>query len=94
MHGGKGNDVLTGGKGSDRFMFNDGHDRITDFKVWDDRLFLDDKNWNGNLSAAEIVDRYADVQNGSVVFDFGGNDALTLTGVTNLAALVDTISIF
>ena len=94
LHGGKGNDVLTGGKGSDRFMFNDGHDRITDFKVWDDRLFLDDKNWNGNLSAAEIVDRYADVQNGSVVFDFGGNDALTLTGVTNLAALVDTISIF
>lgn len=94
LNGGKGNDVLTGGKGADRFFFNDGHDQITDFKVRDDRLYLDDRNWSGNLSAAQIVDRYAEVQGGNIVFDFGGNDELTLTGVTNLNAVVDTISIF
>ena len=94
LNGSKGNDVLTGGKGDDRFIFNDGQDRITDFNIRDDSLYLDDLNWSGDLSAAEVVDRYAEIHNGSVVFDFGGNDELTLTDVTDLNALIDTISIF
>ena len=94
VNGGKGHVVLTGGKGNDRFIFNDGRDQITDFKVNDDYLCLDNKNWSGNLSAAEIVDRYAEEHNGNLIFDFGGNDELTLMGVTNLNEVVDTISIF
>lgn len=84
---------MTGGSGADTFVFNDGHDRITDFKLRDDRLYLDDRNWSGDLSAAQIVNRYAEVHDGNIVFDFGGNDTLTLTGVTNLNGLVDLISI-
>lgn len=92
LHGGKGNDVLTGGYGADKFIFTDGKDQITDFAHWSDTLYLDDQNWKGNLSAAEIVDTYAKVHNSSVVFDFGGSDVLTLKGITNLNAVIDTIS--
>jgi len=49
--------------------------------------------WRGNLSVDEVIDRYATVQNGDVVFDFGGGDTLTLSDVSNLNALSDTISI-
>ena len=58
-----------------------------------DELLLDDQNWRGNLNAQDIVDRYAEVVRGNIVFDFGGNDQLTLTGVSNLDALADVISI-
>lgn len=36
---------------------------------------------------------YVSVQDGDTVFDFGGNDQLTLTGITNLDALTAVISI-
>lgn len=91
---GGGEDRLMGGYEADRFMFTDGRDQITDFAYWSDTLYLDDRNWRSDLSAKQVVDRYAEVQGGSVVFDFGGNDILTLEGVNNLNAVVDTISIF
>ena len=93
LNGNKGNDVLTGGGGHDTFIFADGNDTITDFSIRADQLHLDDQNWGGQLSAQDVVDQYAQVKGGSVVFDFGGNDTLTLTGLTNLNALVDVISI-
>lgn len=93
LNGNKGNDVLTGGNGADTFIFSDGRDRITDFSIRSDTLVLDDQSWRNNYSAQEVVDRYAEVHRGSIVFDFGGNDHLTLTGITNLDTLVDVISI-
>ena len=93
LNGQRGDDVMTGGSGADTFIFTDGADRITDFSTRADRLHLDDGMWRGNLSVDEVVDRYATVQGGNVVFDFGGGDTLTLTDVTNLNALSDTISI-
>lgn len=93
LNGNKGNDMMTGGAGADTFVFTDGRDTITDFSWRSDTLHLDDQSWRGNLSAQEVVDRYAVVDRGNIVFDFGGNDQLTLTGVTNLNALVDVISI-
>lgn len=84
---------MTGGRGADTFVFTDGHDTITDFKIRTDTLHLDDQNWRGRLSAQEAVDRFAHVEGGNIVFDFGGNDDLTLRGISNLDALVDLISI-
>ena len=94
LNGGKGRDVMTGGAGADTFVFADGRDEITDFNVRVDQLELNDKNWRGDLDAQDIIDRYASVQDGSVVFDFGGGDALTLTDVNTLAGLAETIDIF
>lgn len=54
---------------------------------------LDNKNWSGALSAQQVVDRYGSVQSGNAVFDFGGNDELTLIGISSLSRLVDVIDI-
>jgi serralysin len=93
LNGNKGNDVIKGGGGADTFIFNDGHDRVWVFSIWSDHLKLDDKSWHGQLSGAQVVNRYASVQDGDTVFDFGGNDQLTLTGISNLDALAAVISI-
>ena len=93
LNGQNGDDIMTGGSGADTFIFTDGADRITDFSTRADKLHLDDRMWRGNLSVDEVIDRYATVQNGDVVFDFGGGDTLTLSDVSNLNALSDTISI-
>jgi Ca2+-binding RTX toxin-like protein len=93
LKGNGGDDKLKGGGGADTFTFNDGHDRIEEFSIRSDHLKPDDKNWHGQLSAAQVVNRYAFVQDGDTVFDFGGNDQLTLTGITNLDALAAVTSI-
>lgn len=47
LYGGSGNDILTGGSGRDAFVFDTkpnkktNHDKITDFKVVDDTIWLD-----------------------------------------------------
>jgi len=47
LYGGSGNDILTGGSGRDAFLFDTkpnkktNHDKITDFKVVDDTIWLD-----------------------------------------------------
>jgi serralysin len=104
IKGGSGDDLLKGGScadklkgnggdGADTFIFNDGHDRIKEFSIWSDHLKPDDKNWHGQLSAAQVVNRYAFVQDGDTAIDFGGNDQLTLTGITNPDALAAVTSI-
>jgi serralysin len=93
LKGNGSDDKLKGNSGADTFIFNDGHDRIRDFPIRSDQLKLDDKNWHGQLSAAQVVNRYASVQDDDTVFDFGGDDQLTLTGITNLDALAAVISI-
>ena len=93
LNGAAGSDRLTGGTGADVFVFTDGRDVVTDFKLHADTLQLDDRNWTGTLTARQLVDSYATVQNGNVVIDFGNNDRLTLNDVTNLSRLADSIEI-
>lgn len=52
LYGGKGNDVLHGGKGRDVFVFDTkpsskNADKITDFNVRDDRIYLDNADFKG-----------------------------------------------
>jgi Ca2+-binding RTX toxin-like protein len=82
LEGRKGDDVLTGGDGRDTFTFRtgDGHDRIADFATADRELI--------RLVLGTTYDSYREVMaaahasGGDTVFDFGGGDTLTLSGVT------------
>ena len=66
IDGGYGKDVLTGGKGRDTFIFNDklsktkNLDKITDFSVKDDTVWLDNKVFkeigNGSVSKPKKLD--------------------------------------
>ncbi|WP_419827084.1 calcium-binding protein [Sphingomonas sp.] len=83
LDGRKGDDVLTGGDGRDSFLFRTGygHDRIADFSVGAGgeqiRLVL-----GPAYDSYREVMAAAHVSRGDTVFDFGGGDTLTLTGVT------------
>ncbi len=98
LMGGAGADVLTGGLDRDTFVFmnGDGADRITDFSVrGKEILLLDDALWGETaMTEAQVIKSFAKVVNGSVVFNFGDGDVLTLNGLRStagLAALIDII---
>ncbi|OYD96993.1 hypothetical protein CDG77_08550 [Nostoc sp. 'Peltigera membranacea cyanobiont' 213] len=58
LTGGTGNDILTGGTGGDRFTFNsssEGIDRITDFSVVDDTIFVFAAGFAGGLVAGAAI---------------------------------------
>lgn len=95
LSGGAGGDVLIGGLGSDRFIFRNGagSDRIADFTVGSDRLQLGHQNWSGNLSAEQVVSRFAHVTSAGVSFDFDATDHLLLVGLTSTAGLASAIDI-
>ncbi|MCA0873447.1 hypothetical protein LCL97_21665 [Seohaeicola saemankumensis] len=94
LNGSAGNDTMTGGLGFDLFIFNGGTDEITDFTDDQDTVRLDDALWTGTLSVQDVIDTYASVVGTNTVFDFGGGNLLTLTGVTDLNSLTDDIAIF
>ena len=94
LNGSAGNDTMTGGLGFDLFIFNGGTDEITDFTDDQDTVRLDDALWTGTLSVQDVIDTYASVVGTNTVFDFGGGNVLTLTGVTDLNSLTDDIAIF
>ncbi|WP_068118431.1 CAP domain-containing protein [Tropicimonas marinistellae] len=73
LNGGGGNDRLQGGKGADTFEFRAGYgtDRIVDFVDELDSILLDDRLWSGTLTKAEVIRKFASVENGNTVFDFG-----------------------
>jgi serralysin len=104
--GGTGNDRLTasagydrmwGGAGADDFVFSGNFSRevIRDFSVQGgDDLLLNNSLWTGQLTAAQVVARFADVVRGDVLFDFGHGETILLDGVGSLTGLAATISIF
>ena len=94
LDGGTGDDTLKGGSGADSFVFSDGmdRDRIVDFAGNDTLVF--DLDLVGDLDGAQIVDRFADVTDDGVLFDFGGGDTLLLAGVGSTDGLGDNVSVF
>lgn len=81
--GGSGSDLLTGGAGADTFIFDSrfGSDRITDFKTGIDSLVFSSALTGGLTAAFEIVDRFMQVVDDGLLFDFGPGQQLLLAGV-------------
>jgi Ca2+-binding RTX toxin-like protein len=94
LSGGPGNDKLFGGRGQDVFVFRDGDgtDRVMDFRDDVDTIRLDDNLWRGALTKAQVIDEFAYVHNGNVVFDFG-DESLVIRNFTDLAELRDDLQI-
>lgn len=71
LEGGAGDDILTGGRGGDTFVFKpgSGHDTITDFSFFEDRLDISGvHNWPGFSRSGATLD-----------LDFGGGDTLSIS---------------
>ena len=71
LDGGAGDDILTGGSGGDTFAFKPGfgHDTITDFSIFTDRM-----DFSGFHDRPDIS------RNGATLnLDFGGGDVLSVT---------------
>ena len=95
IEGDAGNDSMTGGKGLDDFIFkkNFGDDTITGFTKGKDELHLSKKLWVGDLGVKQVVNKFADVVGGDVVFDFGGH-TIRLDGVGSINNLADDLVLF
>lgn len=89
IDGGAGDDVLTGGSGADDFVFNGGNDEITDYALIVDRLELDGVALEVvGLTGAEVVSQFGEIVDGDTVLTFLTGDVLTLTDITNSAAVL------
>ncbi|WP_336916196.1 VWA domain-containing protein, partial [Vibrio cholerae] len=92
--GGLGNDILTGGSGEDLFKWVDGdldggRDRITDFKIGEDKidlrdLFSDETRTLEQLLNDNVIDTTGQGQNSEIVINKGLTEQVTiqLDGVT------------
>ncbi|MFT7595989.1 MAG: Ca2+-binding RTX toxin-like protein [Paracoccaceae bacterium] len=94
LDGGKGVDSLTGGKGADVFVFKKGYgkDTVKDFKDDVDTVQFDDALWNGTLSKQQVINKFANIVDGDMVFDFGKHE-LTIKGFTDLSEIKDDFDI-
>ncbi len=94
VDGGRGNDVLTGGRGTDTFVFSKdyGTDRIRDFTDDADTIRLDEALWEDTLTKAQVIRKFATVEDGNIVFDFG-DDTLVIEGFANLTDLKDDLAL-
>lgn len=96
LDGWRGNDTLTGAAGGDVFVFragDGGADLVTDFGRGADRLALDRGLWEGNLTAQQVVNRFASDTGADVLFDFGDGGSIRLQGLASLAGLAERIDI-
>lgn len=97
--GGPGHDVVYGGRGADAFLFRPGDETlwIMDFSLAEgDRLLLDPGLWSGLWEApatpeAVLADHARQVGR-NVLLDFGGGDAVTLQGFSDLDGLAQAIA--
>ncbi len=93
IEGGYGDDRLEGGTGRDVFVFlsDFGNDTLLDFDVEKDRLEFSGEIWGTQLTKAEIVATYGGLQDGHVVFDFGGANTIHLLNLTDLTGLENSL---
>lgn len=90
--GGQGNDVLNGGADADVFVFNTGADVVQDFRTSEgDTLAFDPILWGGGPMSAQDILGFASQQGNTVVFDFNGDNQLTLLNTTDVLALEDFV---
>lgn len=97
LDGGAGDDTLRGGAHNDTFVFNGGNDVVEDFNhAHADRIAIQASAITSvaGLTARQVVDNFASVVGGQVVFDFGGGDTLRLESLNTLSGLADDILIF
>lgn len=87
--------MLRGGTLRDTFIFDIGHDmdEIEDFEVLNDRLHLSSDLVDGLSTAQDVIDTFASVVGGVVVFDFGDGDQITFSNLSSLDGLNDNIFI-
>ena len=69
-----------------------GRDVVSDFEKDLDTLVLSDGLWDGSLTAEQVIDRFATLEDGDAVFEFDGGETIALEGVRTLA-LSDDIAI-
>jgi len=93
LQGGAGADALLGGAGADVFVFDAGQDVITDFSAAQSDMI----ELNGaalgitGMTGAQVVNTYAMVVGGQVVFDFGAGDTLAIANLADTAGLAADI---
>ncbi len=87
LNGQGGNDKLFGNQGADKFVFgqNGGKDTVRDFEDNVDSIKI-----TGMGTLSEVLAAASDDTNGSVVFDFGNGDILTVLN-TSVALITDDI---
>ncbi|SLN15813.1 CAP domain-containing protein [Roseisalinus antarcticus] len=97
LDGGAGDDVLIGADWQDTFVFgrNNGADLVWDFQQGSDTLQLDRDifDWR-NIPEDILVDRYAEVSDRGVLFDFGQGNSILLQWVWSTDGLADDIEFF
>lgn len=96
LNGGKGNDRLIGGAKSDTFEFakRGGDDTVVGFKDNVDTLALNDNLWGGkSFSKQKVINKFASIEDGDLVFDFGAKGSITLLGFDDLDAIKDDLTI-
>ncbi len=91
IDGGRGDDILTGGRGRDVFVYSDGNDIITDFDARYDTLVLDANLTNFGANAEAIIRFHTEVENATIILDFGDGHRLELDGFTSLETLAAAI---
>jgi hypothetical protein len=94
LGGGSGNDTLRGGSGNDTFVFEDGNDVIEDFSLArGDRIEIEGAMIAAvaGMTGQQIVDTFASVMDGQVVFDFGVGDTLAIANLSALTGLADDV---
>tara|TARA_R110002049_G_scaffold117332_2_gene270542 strand:+ start:127299 stop:129563 length:2265 start_codon:yes stop_codon:yes gene_type:complete len=97
LDGGAGDDTLRGGTHNDTFVFNGGNDVVEDFtRAHADRIAIQASVITAvaGMTAQQVVDTYASVVGGQVVFNFGGGNTLTLESLNTLTGLADDVLIF
>ncbi|MEM5469140.1 calcium-binding protein [Celeribacter marinus] len=94
LDGGESNDYLSGGKGNDTFIFNDGHDVISDLSTKRDIVQLDVAELDIlGLSPHDIVTQLGAWIGQNFVLDFGNENTLTFFDLNNTAALTGVIEL-
>lgn len=95
LNGGAGADVLIGGGGADTFEFarGMGADRVQGLDLARDHILLQAALVGGLTSGAEVLARFATVEDGDLVLRFGQGDRLVLAHHHLTAALAEAIEI-